>query len=359
MKIFHSYLLRHIFTGFAAAAGLLLPLFTTFNLINELDDVSPGGYHWTQAVTVVLMTFPRTLIDLGPFIALMGGIVGLGQMSKSMELTAIRSTGFSVMKIAGVALSAGLILTLALSAIDEWISSPLQQQAVQIKNHAEALDNSNDIAGNILWARRDNEFVTIKSLNEQNQPVGIELFYYRPDHSLDTYIYAQTATISDSKTWVLNGVNKKKWINGKETTETKATLPWQSLFTDMSLLELTMPSNSFSIRQLRHYIAWLNKTNQPSTEFKLALWQKLGHPLLTLAMILLAIPFTFSAPRSPGLGSRLAVGVIVGLLTYVSYQITVNLGLLFSLSAPLITLVPPVLLLVLALILVYRFDRQH
>ena len=359
MKIFHSYLLRHIFTGFAAAAGLLLPLFTTFNLINELDDVSPGGYRWTQAVMVVLMTLPRTLIDLGPFIALMGGIVGLGQMSKSMELTAIRSTGFSIMKIAMVALSAGLLLTLALSATDEWIASPLQQQAVQIKSRAQALGGSSDIAGNILWARRDNEYVTIKSLNEQNQPVGIELFYYRPDNSLDTYIYAQTATISDSRTWILNGVNQKKWINGKETTETRANLPWHSLFTDMSLLELTMPSNSFSIRQLRHYIAWLNKTNQPSVEFKLALWQKLGHPLLTLAMILLAIPFTFSAPRSPGLGSRLAVGVVVGLLTYVSYQVIVNLGLLFGLCAPLTTLVTPAFLMVVALILVYRFDQQH
>lgn len=29
-------------------------------------------------------------------------------------------------------------------------------------------------------------------------------------------------------------------------------------------------------------------------------------------MILLAVPFTFSVPRSPGMGSRLAVGVIVG-----------------------------------------------
>ncbi len=32
-------------------------------------------------------------------------------------------------------------------------------------------------------------------------------------------------------------------------------------------------------------------------------------------MILLAVPFTFTAPRSHGMGSRLAVGVIVGLLT--------------------------------------------
>ncbi|STJ78631.1 putative permease [Escherichia coli] len=43
MNVFSRYLIRHLFLGFAAAAGLLLPLFTTFNLINELDDVSPGG----------------------------------------------------------------------------------------------------------------------------------------------------------------------------------------------------------------------------------------------------------------------------------------------------------------------------
>lgn len=82
MNVFSRYLIRHLFLGFAAAAGLLLPLFTTFNLINELDDVSPGGYRWTQAVLVVLMTLPRTLVELSPFIALLGGIVGLGQLSK-------------------------------------------------------------------------------------------------------------------------------------------------------------------------------------------------------------------------------------------------------------------------------------
>ena len=87
MNVFSRYLIRHLFLGFAAAAGLLLPLFTTFNLINELDDVSPGGYRWTQAVLVVLMTLPRTLVELSPFIALLGGIVGLGPTEKLKNRT--------------------------------------------------------------------------------------------------------------------------------------------------------------------------------------------------------------------------------------------------------------------------------
>ncbi|EEV7026728.1 LPS export ABC transporter permease LptG [Escherichia coli] len=359
MNVFSRYLIRHLFLGFAAAAGLLLPLFTTFNLINELDDVSPGGYRWTQAVLVVLMTLPRTLVELSPFIALLGGNVGLGQLSKNSELTAIRSTGFSIFRIALVALVAGILWTVSLGAIDEWVASPLQQQALQIKSTATALGEDDDITGNMLWARRGNEFVTVKSLNEQGQPVGVEIFHYRDDLSLESYIYARSATIKDDKTWVLHGVNHKKWLNGKETLETLDNLAWQSAFTSMNLEELSMPGNTFSVRQLNHYIHYLQETGQPSSEYRLALWEKLGQPILTLAMILLAVPFTFTAPRSPGMGSRLAVGVIVGLLTWISYQIMVNLGLLFALSAPVTALGLPVAFVLVALSLVYWYDRQH
>ncbi|ENB0793075.1 LptF/LptG family permease, partial [Escherichia coli] len=241
MNVFSRYLIRHLFLGFAAAAGLLLPLFTTFNLINELDDVSPGGYRWTQAVLVVLMTLPRTLVELSPFIALLGGIVGLGQLSKNSELTAIRSMGFSIFRIALVALVTGILWTVSLGAIDEWVASPLQQQALQIKSTATALGEDDDITGNMLWARRGNEFVTVKSLNEQGQPVGVEIFHYRDDLSLESYIYARSATIEDDKTWILHGVNHKKWLNGKETLETLDNLAWQSAFTSMDLEELSMP----------------------------------------------------------------------------------------------------------------------
>lgn len=258
-----------------------------------------------------------------------------------------------------MALVAGILWTVSLGAIDEWVASPLQQQALQIKSTATALGEDNDIIGNMLWARRGNEFVTVKSLNEQGQPVGVEIFHYRDDLSLESYIYARSATIEDDKTWILHGVNYKKWLNGKETLETLDNLAWQSAFTSMNLEELSMPGNTFSVRQLNHYIHYLQDTGQPSSEYHLALWEKLGQPILTLAMILLAVPFTFSVPRSPGMGSRLAVGVIVGLLTWINYQIMVNLGLLFALSAPVTALGLPVAFVLVALSLVYWYDRQH
>ncbi|MGU0161851.1 LptF/LptG family permease [Escherichia coli] len=116
----------------------MLPLFTTFNLINELDDVSPGGYRWTQAVLVVLMTLPRTLVELSPFIALLGGIVGLGSYRKTVAYRHSQH-GVFYLRIALVALVAGILWTVSLGAIDEWVASPLRQQALQIKSTATAL----------------------------------------------------------------------------------------------------------------------------------------------------------------------------------------------------------------------------
>ncbi|RTF49991.1 LPS export ABC transporter permease LptG [Serratia marcescens] len=358
MTIFSRYLIRNVFIGFAAAAGLLIPLFTTFTLINELEDVTPGGYRWQQALLVTVLTLPRSLVDLGPFIALLGGIVGLGQLSKTLELTAIRSAGMSIFRIALVMLAAGLLMNLSLGALDEWAASPLQQRALQMKNNALAQSNDNDVTVNPLWARRGNEFVTVKTVDENDQPHGIEIFRYQANRALESYLYADSASTATDGSWLLHNVMQKRWQGGKETIERQSSLPWRSLFAVPSLKELTLPAGSFSLQQLDRYIDYLQGSGQPSTEYLLALWKKLGQPLLVLAMILLAIPFTFTAPRAPSMGSRLALGVIVGLLTYIAYQIVLNLGLLFALNAPFTALAPPLLILALALVLVYRFDRR-
>lgn len=358
MKIYNFYIIRNVFVGFAAAAALLIPLFTTFDLINELDDVTAGGYRWSQAVEVVLMTLPRRLIDLGPFIALLGGIVGLGQMAVSQELTAMRAAGVSIVQIAMTAMVAGLILTGALGALDEWVASPLQQHGAQLRSEAIAHSDEAVNTRGTLWARRGDEIARIDTLGKHSQPLGIEIFHFNPDNTLASYIYADSAKLAPSGSWTLKQVNLKQWKDGEETVTMLPTMNWEPIFSNTHLKDLTLPSDSFSIKQLNRYISFLKSTDQPADKYSIALWQKVGRPALTLAMILLAVPFTFVQQRAPGLGSRLAVGAVVGLLTYVGNQIVVNLGLLFELNSQMTTLMPPLVILCVALALVYRFDKR-
>jgi len=359
MRITSLYLIRNVLVGFLAAAALLLPLFTTFDLISELDDVTSGGYRWTQALQVVLMTLPRRAVDLGPFIALLGGITGLGQLAITQELTAMRTAGISIVRIAITTVMAGVMLVLLLGVMDEWVASPLQQRGVQIRNEALAVSGEAASSTGSIWARRGDEVARIGAMSRHNTPVSIEIFQYTTEMRLKSYVFADSAEIRPDGIWLLKNAQIKEWGREDESIRQQDFMVWHSVFSDRRLKELTLPTDSFSIRQLHHYIQFLEGSDQPTAEYEMAMWQKLGRPILTLAMILFAVPFTFVQQRSPGLGGRLAIGAIVGLLIYVSNQIIANLGLLLNANVMLTTLTPSVVLLGIALALIFRFDRAR
>ena len=357
MKIVSLYLIHNVLIGFVAAAALLLPLFTTFDLINELEDVTSDGYRWNQALMVVLMTLPRRAVDLSPFMALLGGIVGLGQLATSQELTAMRTAGISIVRIAATTVVAGLIFVVMMGAMDEWAASPLQQRGVLIRNEALAASGESTSPNRSIWARRGDEVVRIGTMARHNTPVSIEIFRYNSDMSLKSYVFADSADIRPDGTWLLKNAQIKEWKQTDESVSQQEYLVWQSVFPERRLKDLTLPIDSFSVRQLYHYIKFLAGSDQPTAEYEMAIWQKLGRPVLTLAMILFAVPFTFVQQRSPGLSGRLAVGAVLGLLIYVSNQIIANLGLLFANNVMLTTLLPSFGLLGIAVMLIHRFDR--
>lgn len=357
MRRLNFYLIRNVLAGFAAAALLLLPLFTTFDLIAELDDVTSVGYRWTQAVEVVLMTLPRRAVDLAPFIALLGGITGLGQLALTQELTAMRAAGVSILHIAVTTMAAGLIVVIALGAMDEWVASPLQQRSVQLRNTALAISGEAAKPTGSIWARRGNEVARIGAMSHHNTPLNVEIFRLTTDMRLASYVFAASAEARPDGSWLLHNPHIREWYQETETAREQEQMVWDSVFSDRRLKELSLPTDSFSIQQLRHYITFLNGSDQPSAEYEMAMWQKLGRPILTLAMILFAVPFTFVQQRSPGLGGRLAIGAVAGLLIYVTNQIVANLGLLLDGNVMLTTLAPSITLVALALWLVYRFDR--
>jgi lipopolysaccharide export system permease protein len=357
MRITSLYLIRSVLIGFVAAAALLLPLFTTFDLINELDDVTSGGYRWTQALEVVLMTLPRRAVELGPFIALLGGITGLGQLALTQELTAMRTAGISILRIALTTVMAGLIMVVMLGAMDEWVASPLQQHALQIRNKALTISGEAASTSSSIWARRGDEVARIGAMSRHNKPISVEIFKYDADMTLKSYVFAESAEIRTDETWLLKNVQIKEWNHDGQINRQQDSMVWASVFSNRRLKELTLPTDSFSVIQLHHYIQFLSGSDQPTAEYEMAMWQKIGRPILTLAMILFSVPFTFAQQRSPGLGGRLAIGAVVGLLIYVGNQIIANLGLLLNGNVMLTTLLPSFTLLGIALLLIYRFDK--
>ena len=83
---------RHIWLrvikGYVLVMAILLSIFSLMAFVNELDMVGRGTYGIADAALNVLLTAPGRIVELAPVTALLGSIIGLGELAAGHELIA-------------------------------------------------------------------------------------------------------------------------------------------------------------------------------------------------------------------------------------------------------------------------------
>src|SRR5690606_20772962 len=122
-----------------------------FLFVNEQGWVGPGNYGQWQALRYVLLQLPGTALEFLPVAALLGALLGLGQLARGSEFTVMRAAGVSITRIAGAVALAGLSLVPAAAAVAEWVAPPLSQ-AARIGRALER-NGSADLVQGAAWLR--------------------------------------------------------------------------------------------------------------------------------------------------------------------------------------------------------------
>ena len=152
MTIINRYLAFQVLMGLGIATAVLLPLFSFLDLLDQLDDVGKGTYQVEDAFVHTALLLPRRFVQLAPFIALLGNVIGLGRLAVNSELTALRVAGVSPIRLSLAPLVVGLILLLFIAALEQFVAPQLQQMA--ISSRAVALDKSAALGKDLgIWTR--------------------------------------------------------------------------------------------------------------------------------------------------------------------------------------------------------------
>ena len=72
--------------------AVLVGLDVVMALSGEISDLGQGNYTFGHAVAWVLYTVPRRAYTMFPTAAVIGSLMGLGQLAASSELTALRAS---------------------------------------------------------------------------------------------------------------------------------------------------------------------------------------------------------------------------------------------------------------------------
>ncbi len=358
--VLDRYIARTVIIGTFISMLVLLTMFAFIDFVAQLKAVGTGNYDALHAFLFVLLQLPQRTYELSPSILLLGGIISLGAIAANSELIIMRASGLSTNRITLSVLKAGFFIAILVALLGEYVVPYTTGAAKTLR--AEAMDNKLIVSGyNNIWARNGNRYINVKKVMPNHQLQQISIYELDSQRHLSAMIYAASASYKHNS-WILTGV-RQTTIRGigepnvkpetRVSFKNKQVVPTLILPELFSVLELE--AKDMSVQNLYTYSRYLEANHLDAGKYKLAFWIKIFTPITCLAMLLIAMPLVFSTtPRSGGLGQRIILAVVVGIVFFVVSRTMNYLGLAMGIEPVLSAGAPLVIIIIISLLFLRR-----
>ncbi|HST45240.1 MAG TPA: LPS export ABC transporter permease LptG [Luteimonas sp.] len=330
--------------------------------VDEIGDIGDGNYGFLNVVTYIAYTLPRRAYTMFPTAAVIGALMGLGQLAASSELTALRALGLSRSRLALSVAAPLLLLTAVMMANGETLAPMAQRAADGMKAAARSKDM---IVARYsgLWAREGNTFLNARNGEERSKGEDawlelsdVRLFEFAADGRLESIAHAGIAE-HRSTGWLLRNV-RRSYFEPRAVTQTEVLEErWDSRL-DAAALAANARNvwrpRYMSAAQLGEGIEYRSRNGLDASEFEEHYWGRWFYPLNVLALCLAAIPFAFGSLRSGSQGRRLFVGIVFALGFWLLQTQVVKLAAVYRFDYRLAYAIPPMVMLVASWLLFRR-----
>lgn len=352
MSLLSRYLMRTILSGTLLVLVVLLALAALFQFIGNLDDVQ-GEFDMLQVLIYSLLRLPQLSFEMLPMAALIGSLLGLGALANKSELVVMRTAGLSVASLARMVAVTGIVLLAVTALIGEFIAPPMDYFARNLRAEARAsqLDRT---SGNPAWVKNGNTILHLERVNSEFEFGSVYVFRFNDDHSLQAIARAENSGLTDDDRWTLESFRETQFL-GSGVQTNSSTLTVESLDIDSDLLGITLVKPvSLSLRGLVGYIGYLKRNQLSSKRYEMELWSRISRTVTVAIMPVLALAFVFGSLRSSGAGSRLMIGVMIGLAYFLASEMLANSGEVFNLNPAIVVWIPTLVLGVVTLVALAR-----
>jgi lipopolysaccharide export system permease protein len=328
-------------------------------VLAEASDVGKGDYTFAKALLDVIYTVPRRAYTLFPTAAVIGTLMGLGQLAASSELTALRALGLSRRRV-GLAVAAALaILTLLMVVNGETLSPWGLRYADGVKASAKSKDMIvAQYSG--LWAREGDTFLNAQTGQERSdgnqrwlELRDVRLYEFDTAGRLESIARAVSAEHRPGG-WLLNNV-KRTYFDSRSVTQTDVVEEhWKSRLDDTALAASVTQATYLQSSDLRSGIEYRHRNGLDASEFEENYWGRWFYPINVLALCLAATPFAFGNLRSGGLGKRLFIGIVFALGFWLLQTQFVKLAGVYKFDYRIAYVIPPAVMLAVSAVLFRR-----
>jgi lipopolysaccharide export system permease protein len=347
------YLYRTVLLYTLMTMAVLLALGALVLFISQQSDIGVGSYSAGDALLFTFLNLPQTAFELLPIGAMIGALMGLGNLAAGSELVITRASGVSVWRIAWPVSLAGLTLAIIMFGIGDYAAPTMGQFAKREKTTAKLADVS--FAGSSsAWVKDGNRILRVQTGEVDRAFGGVSVFELDGPTRLLSIQRAARISVADPVRWSLHNVATSRFEKDKIEGDTVSELTLRSTVNREFLSLAATDPQMLTLHGLASYIDHLRRNNLDTALYEIGYWSRIARLFAVIVVTLLALPFVFGPLRTTGAGTRTVVGALLGVVFFLVTRTVENGGQLFNLNPALVGWLPTAVVTVCTLIAISR-----
>lgn len=307
---------RHIFHSIFMAIFMALCIIVGLDMAAAIIDETGAiqrNYQFDDVLVFVLTKLPSTIYEYIPFSALIGCLYGLGLLAGNSEVTVMRASGVSLLRIVYFVMKPVFFFIIIAVLIGEYFAPYLDQRADGTREYLRKGSAYQDSAAG-LWIKEDRMFMHFNAVFPGGVLYGVTRYQFNDEQELVQASFATRATYNaDEEFWVEENVSITRFKDKKVSTEKRLTRQWNSKLSPQILTVNVLPADSLPISTLISHIKFLEQQYMDSAVYELAFWKKMMQPLVIISLVLVGVSFVLGPLRETTMGFRIFVGVVIGI----------------------------------------------
>lgn len=357
MKLLKRYITRQLIGASLFTLAALLGLYLFFDIMSEISKLGQGSYNTPTMFLYLALLLPGHAYELMPLAVLIGGMVAMTQLASHSEYTVMRTSGVSNKQIATLLIKFGFGFAILTAILGE-VLVPLSEQKAE-RVHLRAVESNVSASFNSgIWIKDNLNIINVGEMLPDNSLKQLRMYEHSADNQLKMVANADSGTYNQDGTWDLNNVKVSRLEGNRVVVENHASLHINSAINPKLLNVLLVKPEQMSVANLDEYIDHLEANKQKTQRYRIAFWSKFFYPLACISMALVALAFTPQQRRGGSLGTRLFLGICLGVGFNFTNRFFSFLGQLYDWNAILSATLPTLVFLLAGIWMIRRQERR-
>lgn len=327
LGILDRYLAQGFLRVFIISLVCIAALYLVVDFFDRVSAFVDSGASMGTIIRYFFYKAPGSISRVIGFATLFSALFCLGMLTRTQEITAMRSSGISVQRIALPLFVLSLFICVGTFFWNETLVPAFAHQAqivfrTEVKNkQQQSLFGTADI-----WIRGEGSFINIDKFETSTNTLnGITIFLLNRDLSLRGLMVIPTARWT-GRVWEANEITEWHFLpDGTVTNQRVAVTPPISETPD-DLKLLARDADEFTFFDLQKQIFDMKSKGIDAAPYEVDLQVKLAFPLISPLMILIATPFALRKQMSGSMAMSFGVAMLIGFGYWVLSAFCISLG---------------------------------